>query len=73
MVVILETLTEMMDSTDIELKKSICKLLNNTVKKETKKFEPRGENKMGKDEAVEMKKSREKRGCTLYERALKLK
>lgn len=34
MVVILETLTSLMDSTDVELKASICKLLNNTVRKE---------------------------------------
>lgn len=33
MIVILETLASMMDSPDVELKRGICRLLNNTVSK----------------------------------------
>ena len=74
MVVILETLTSLMDS-DVELKASICKLLNNTVRKEDPESQPQLYQK--KETALSEQNTAASRGrgrqINLYERALKAK
>ena len=62
-----------MDSTDVELKTSICKLLNNTVRKETPEPQPYQKRDIALSEQNTAASRGRGRQINLYERALKAK